>query len=81
MHGNVWEWCSDWFDEDYYAVAPTIDPPGPPIGTVRVLRGGSWYSYGYSCRSANRERSAPESGTGNYGFRVAMTEAVQSFSP
>jgi uncharacterized protein (TIGR02996 family) len=81
MHGNLWEWCSDWFDEGYYRSSAAEDPPGPSERRGRVLRGGSWYSYGMMCRCANRERNAPEVGTDNYGFRVAMTEPPQSPSP
>ena len=42
MTGNVWEWVKDWYGADYYAVAPSHDPQGPPRGSFRVLRGGDW---------------------------------------
>ncbi|MCY2930141.1 MAG: formylglycine-generating enzyme family protein [Planctomycetota bacterium] len=71
MHGNVWEWCSDWF-ADSYANAGTRDTQGVASGTLRVLRGGSWYGNPLFCRSARRNGNSPGSRHGSYGFRVAV---------
>ncbi len=71
MHGNAWEWCRDWFGESYYAKSPEKDPTGPPTGTVRVFRGGSWYDAASLCRSAFRYWDVPTYRDYFLGFRVA----------
>jgi formylglycine-generating enzyme required for sulfatase activity len=70
MHGNSWEWCSDWFDENYYAVSPAVDPPGPPTGTIRVSRGGGFDNGPETLRCARRDGGTPESKDCHDGFRV-----------
>lgn len=71
IHGNVYEWCQDWYDEDYYAGSPTDDPPGPSGGSLHVDRGGSWGSIPWCCRSSVRDSSVPSRRIYSLGFRVA----------
>jgi formylglycine-generating enzyme required for sulfatase activity len=71
MHANVIEWCSDWYAADYYGKSPAEDPPGPPGGSHRVIRGGSYGTAGSDTRSARRYPWVPWSGTRHLGFRVA----------
>src|SRR5262249_20418945 len=72
MHGNVAEWCSDWYGEDYYGKSPPRDPTGPSEGSIRVIRGGGWLSFGWDSRSAHRYRDGPADRYFHLGFRVAL---------
>jgi uncharacterized protein (TIGR02996 family) len=72
MHGQVWEWCADWFAEDYYTVSPIEDPPGPAEGERKVQRGGSWGCHAVDCRIARRSWSSPEFSGNGLGFRVVL---------
>jgi formylglycine-generating enzyme required for sulfatase activity len=75
MHGNTLEWCSDWYDEGFYARSPEADPECTADGGLgqRVLRGGSWFHDAAGCRSAYRRKAAPTAYHMNYGVRVCFT--------
>jgi formylglycine-generating enzyme required for sulfatase activity len=71
MHGNVFQRCQDWYGESYFSNSPTDDPPGPSVGSFRVIRGGSWDYAAVDCRSASRVHFGPAyRNSYRFGFRL-----------
>ena len=81
MHGNVWQWVSDFYSEDYYAQSPVDDPQGPPPSGKHVRRGGGWATWSFYCRSSFRNYNTPQSRYFNLGFRVVMESAIKWAAP
>jgi formylglycine-generating enzyme required for sulfatase activity len=77
-HGNVWEWCADWYAEGFYKISPLRDPTGPGSGKVKVLRGGSWRNQATTCRAAYRNALAPHQKDSATGFRVVLVNEQAS---
>jgi len=71
-NGNVREWCQDYYSFDYYLKSPEIDPEGPEGGKSRIVRGGSWRSEAFTCRSAYRDLNNPGDIINDLGFRVVL---------
>jgi formylglycine-generating enzyme required for sulfatase activity len=70
VHGNIWEWCADWYNDAYYRHSPRRDPQGPPTGQFRVVRGGCWRNHAATCRAAYRNGLVPHNRDMFTGFRV-----------
>jgi formylglycine-generating enzyme required for sulfatase activity len=75
MHGNLWQWCQDWYDPAYYQRSPVADPSNATASKFRVIRGGSWINAASFCRSASRYYLRPSDRDFSVGFRVAAEPA------
>lgn len=78
MSGNVWEWCSDWYGEDYYISASRDNPRGPASGSHRVFRGGSWYCSPGHVRAVFRDGGLPNLRAAHLGLRLVLVPDQRS---
>jgi hypothetical protein len=85
MHGNLYEWCGDFFEEKWYSTSPPNDPNGPSVGSNRVIRSGLRSNSASQCRSAYRHASSPSNRSYSYGFRcvseLAATPLASAVTP
>jgi formylglycine-generating enzyme required for sulfatase activity len=79
MHGNVWEWCNDFYRPDYYLESPANDPKGPDSGDKKVLRGGCWNSTPDACRSAYRYNENPAYTDACFGYDIYGFRCVRGY--
>ncbi len=73
MSGNVWEWCRDWHQNEYYSIMPLENPTGPQSGFEKVLRGGSYVNLQQYCRVSERGHTSPDNKLYAFGFRLARS--------
>jgi len=79
LAGNVWELCSDWYSESYYADSGYDNPTGPDSGYVKVIRGGSWKYSRWNCRTATRGMFRPNETRNDVGFRIVKDVGIEEF--